>query len=102
MKRLLSPIRAAIVLLSITTPLLAQLSTGSLSGSVTDPAGLAIPGATVKVTHIPTGRIYETVSSDAGLYAFPNLEVGPYTIAAEKPGFKKLERSALVISSFTR
>jgi hypothetical protein len=102
MKTLLRAIRAAVVLLAVSAPLLAQLSTGSLSGSLTDPAGLPIPGATVKVTHVPTGRTYETVSSDAGLYAFPNLEVGPYTIAAEQPGFKKLERSGLVIAISTR
>ena len=46
----------------------AQISTGSLSGTVTDPNGLVIAGAKVVATHVPTGRTYETVSSDAGLY----------------------------------
>jgi Carboxypeptidase regulatory-like domain len=56
----------------------------------------------VRVTHVPTGRTYETVSSEAGLYAFPNLEVGPYIATVEQPGFKKLERSGLVIAISTR
>jgi hypothetical protein len=81
---------------------LAQLSTGSLSGVVTDPNGLLVAGARVVATHVPTGRNYETVSSDAGLYAFPNLDVGPYTVTVEQAGFKKLTRSGLVIAISSR
>lgn len=80
----------------------AQLSTGSLSGTVTDPNGLLVAGAKVIATHVPTGRTYETVSSEAGLYAFPNLDVGPYTVTIEQAGFKKLTRSGLVIAISTR
>src|SRR4030095_4289241 len=80
----------------------AQLSTGSLSGVVTDPNGLVIAGAKVVATHVPTGRIYETVSSDAGLYSFPNLDVGPYTLTVEQAGFKKFTRSGLVIAISNR
>jgi hypothetical protein len=54
MPSLLRGVGTVVLLVSVSYPGLAQLSTGSLSGSVTDPAGLAIPGATVKVLHVPT------------------------------------------------
>jgi len=75
----------------------AQISTGSLSGTVTDPGGLVIAGAKVTATHVPTSRDYETVTSEAGLYVFPSLDVGPYTVTIEQGGFKKLSRSGVVI-----
>ena len=80
----------------------AQISTGSLSGSVTDPGGLVIAGAKVIATHVPTSRNYETVTSDAGLYVFPSLDVGPYTVTVEQGGFKKLTWSGLVIAISNR
>jgi len=80
----------------------AQTNTGSLSGTVTDPNGLVIAGAKVVATHTDSGRTYETVTSDAGLYTLPSLEVGAYTVAVEQGGFKKLTRSGLVIALSTR
>src|SRR5688572_20148054 len=80
----------------------AQLSGGSLSGTVTDPSGAAVGGATVAVTHVTTGRQLQTVTTDAGLYAFPNLDVGGYTLTVEKPGFKRLSRGNIVIAISTQ
>ncbi len=57
-----------------------------------------IAGAKVTATHVPTSRNYETVTSEAGLYVFPILDVGPYTVTVEQGGFKKLTRSGLVIA----
>ncbi len=60
-----------------------------MSGTVTDPNGAVIPGAKVVATHMPTGRGYETVTTEAGLYVFPTLPAGPYTLTVTQPGFKK-------------
>lgn len=81
---------------------LAQLSTGSMSGTITDTSGAVIPGANVVVTQTTTGRSLEVVTTEAGLYAFPSLEVGPYTLTVEKTGFKKLEQSNIVVSISAR
>ena len=67
------------LLLVLSIPGFAQLSTGSLSGTVTDRSGGAVAGATVTATQTTTGRSLLTVSTEAGLYAFPNLDVGTYT-----------------------
>jgi len=60
-----------------------------MSGTVTDPNGAVIPGAKVVATHMPTGRVYETVTTAAGLYVFPTLPAGPYSLTVTQPGFKK-------------
>lgn len=74
---------------------MAQLASGSMSGTVTDPNGAVVPGAKVAAVHGPTAREYATVTTDAGVYVFPNLPTGPYTVSVEQPGFKKLVRTVL-------
>jgi hypothetical protein len=70
---------------------------GSLLGTVTDPQGAAVAGAKVTVTAAATG-VKQTVEADgAGLYSFPNLQVGTYDVLIEAPGFKPLRRTGLVI-----
>ncbi|HXR99329.1 MAG TPA: carboxypeptidase regulatory-like domain-containing protein [Pyrinomonadaceae bacterium] len=60
----------------------------TLTGSVTDPNGATVAGATVKATNIGTNISYDTQSTDAGLYRFPTLPVGVYRINVEATGFK--------------
>jgi hypothetical protein len=54
------------------------VTTASINGTVTDAKG-PIPGATVTITHTPTGTVYSTVTRSDGRYNIPNLRVGgPY------------------------
>ncbi len=80
----------------------AQSDTGALSGTVYDPNGAVVPNAKILIKHDQTGRQMETASSEAGLYIFPNLTTGPYTVTVEQPGFKKLNRSGVVIAVASR
>ncbi len=73
----------------IATAVYSQTTSGSMSGTVSDPNGAVIPGAKVVATHEPTKRDYETVTTAAGLYVFPTLPAGPYTVTVTQPGFKK-------------
>src|SRR5262245_14836929 len=75
---------------------------GSLGGQILDPAGAIVPGAGIHLKHDATGRDLETVSSDAGIYAFPSLDVGAYTITVEARGFKRLTRPGIVIATASR
>src|SRR5260370_10757411 len=74
-----------------------RAQTGSLSGTVTDAINAAVPGATVDATLTATGTTLHTVSSESGLYVFPNLPTGIWTISVEKEGFKKLVRTDIQI-----
>ncbi len=67
----------------------AQTTNASIYGSVFDSSGAAIPKAVVEATNVRTGVKLPTVTNDSGVYIFPSLQPGEYTIAAEVPGFRK-------------
>lgn len=77
----------SIVLGSVTTAS-AQFK-ASVQGSVVDPTGAVIPGATVTLTNQETGRTHQTVTTGEGFYRISGLPPGVYTITAEYTGFKK-------------
>ncbi len=85
----------AVLLMFSAGPCLAQGSTGSIAGTVQDPQGAVVPGAEVTAKNEQNGAIFRTISSDAGLYVFPNLPVGTYTVTTELAGFKKLVHSGI-------
>src|SRR5262249_22219434 len=88
-----------VLFLGLTASLVfAQSDTGSLSGTVKDPNGAVVAGAKLKIKNDQTGRELDTTSTDSGLYVFPNLTAGPYSLTVEHPGFKKVNRSNIVIA----
>ena len=70
-------------------PATAQQSGAKLEGVVRDSQGLVVPGVLVVATHQLTNVSTETYTNEAGLYVFPFLLPGPYTVTAELSGFKK-------------
>ncbi|HEY0080274.1 MAG TPA: TonB-dependent receptor [Pyrinomonadaceae bacterium] len=78
----------ALVLLSATTTTHAQFQ-AAVQGTVTDPAGAVVPGATVTLTSRETNRAQQAESSEEGFYRITGLAPGLYTLAVEKSGFKK-------------
>jgi hypothetical protein len=64
------------------------LTTGSISGVVTDLQGGVLPGATVTAVHTPTGTSYEAVTDAEGRYNIVNVRVGPYDITVNMSGFR--------------
>jgi len=80
------------------TTLHAQTNTGALSGTVTDPSGAAVAGGTVTVFNPSTGLTITATTTDAGLYSFPSLPPGTYTVKVTMTGFKTSEKDGVVIS----
>jgi hypothetical protein len=70
----------------------AQTGTGRISGLVRDTSGAVVPGVTISAVHEQTGIRQETVTTEAGLFVFASLPVGPYTIRAELTGFRPVSR----------
>jgi carboxypeptidase family protein len=62
-----------------------------LNGTVKDPNGAAVSGATVTLTDTATNRQVTTTTNDDGFYVFPELRAGTYNLRAEGAGFKKTE-----------
>jgi hypothetical protein len=80
-------------------PLTAQTSgNGNITGTITDNAGAAVPGATVMVTNMDTG-VSRTITTDgAGIYTAPFLLPGHYTVAASGASFGKVERKNILLT----
>ena len=75
--------------------LLAQVTSGTVSGKVTDSTGAIIPGASVSVRNVETG-INRTTTSDAqGRYQVPQLGLGMYELTASADGFQSVVRSGI-------
>jgi hypothetical protein len=81
----------------LAAPAHAQVATGSVAGTVLDPAGAGIPAVRIVATNAASGARIETTSSDAGLYVFSALPPAIYTISAEKTGFKRLTRTDIEV-----
>jgi hypothetical protein len=62
-------------------------STATLAGTVTDPTGAVVPGASVKVRSLSTNVLRETVSDSTGGYVVPSLQPGDYEIRTTAAGF---------------
>ncbi len=71
--------------------------TGALGGRVTDPSGAAVPGASVVVRNLATGVEQTSETNHAGLYRFPAVMPGSYSITANLKGFREVEALVRVL-----
>ena len=86
---------AAVWLLPTTTA--AQTLYGSITGTITDSSGAAVPGATVTITNEETGLELSGVTDEAGLYTIRNVPGGTYTMKASLQGFKEYVQTGIPI-----
>src|ERR1017187_9393079 len=75
-----------------------QEVTASITGTVTDPSGAAVVGATVTATSQERGLTYTGVTNDSGLYRIAQLPVGTYGLKVEKSGFALASHPAFVLT----
>ncbi|MFN7992284.1 MAG: carboxypeptidase regulatory-like domain-containing protein [Bryobacteraceae bacterium] len=85
------PTKLCVSLCLIVSALVAQETTGNISGTVTDPSGSAIPNAAVTATNTGTGATRATRTTAAGVFFMNAMPVGNYALSAEAAGFKKYE-----------
>jgi len=76
----------------------AQLSSGSILGTITDGTGAVIPGVTIKISNPDIGLSREVLSNESGNYRVDQLPIGAYNIEVELTGFKKEVRSGVRIN----
>src|SRR5579862_9730115 len=82
-----------LVLLAVSAIATAQIDTASLVGTVKDPSGAVVAKAKVTVKNVATNETQVATAGDDGLYSFPYLRVGTYSVSVEAAGFKTDVRS---------
>jgi outer membrane receptor protein involved in Fe transport len=87
------------LILPLAATLAGQSITGSIVGSVRDPAGLAVAGAPVTLTHAATGAQRRAATNERGDFVFSSLQPGEYAVSVAMTGFKTLEKRAVMLSA---
>jgi hypothetical protein len=78
-----------------------QLNQGSIAGNVVDPTGALVAGAKLTAKSQSTGSVYQAVSSSAGSYRFPNVNIGTYDITVSSAGFKTTTLTGILVQVAT-
>jgi hypothetical protein len=87
-----------LVCLLLSSAALAQVTSATLNGVVTDPGGSAIPGAKLVINNVDTNAKQAAVSGDTGLYSVSQLLPGRYTVTVVKDGFSKSVQTGIVLT----
>jgi hypothetical protein len=91
----LTSLMSIVLLLSVAGT--AQSDRGIITGTILDPAGAVVVGATVKARQVETGALYQAASTATGNYTLSELPAGQYELSVSVPGFKQYVRQGLMI-----
>ncbi len=80
------------VLLMLSAAVFGQ-TLGDVAGTVTDPQGAPVAGANVTITNASTNAVRQTTTNNEGIYTFPALVPGTYSVKVDKAGFKTSTQS---------
>jgi Carboxypeptidase regulatory-like domain/TonB dependent receptor len=80
---------------------MAQVPTGSITGTVQDAQGLPVEGVTVTLTNQDTNATFTSVTASSGGYQFEHVDYGVYKVSATKSGFKTGEVSGIKLDAST-
>src|SRR6266581_4579453 len=87
-----------VALLCSANPAWGQEVTATITGTVSDPSGAAIAGATVTAKSVERGLTYTAVTNESGIYRIAQLPVGSYELKVEKSGFASAAFPAFVLT----
>jgi hypothetical protein len=89
LRKLASPVLIALAVFLFSGTASAQVTTGTILGTVHDPSGAPVTGGKVTITDLTKGTTSQYQTDDAGSYNVPFLIPGTYSVAVEKEGFKR-------------
>lgn len=75
----------------------AQVTNGTILGTVTDTTGAVMPGVRVIATNLETNFSHDAITDSSGQYSIPFLPVGKYRLEAGGAGFKKFQQTGIVL-----
>jgi hypothetical protein len=85
--------------ISVAPKLRAQVVTSTIVGTVVDPSGAAIPHAQVTLTNVGTNASRTTTTGSSGIFRFPSLQAGTYSVAVSATGFKKFSTTDIELNA---
>ncbi|MCI0390808.1 MAG: TonB-dependent receptor [Acidobacteria bacterium] len=88
----------ALLLVALNIAVMAQVSSGTITGSVRDSSNAAITGAKVKITQTATSVLRETVTDERGEFSAPNLRPGEYSVTVTATGFQGRNFTGIVLA----
>ncbi|HTF70754.1 MAG TPA: carboxypeptidase-like regulatory domain-containing protein, partial [Edaphobacter sp.] len=89
----------AVLFLFIPAGLIAQVTTTSIVGVVTDPTGAVIPGITVTATDVDRNQSKSAITGNSGEYRIDFLLTGNYTVTAKASGFKTYTQTGIQLNA---
>ena len=84
-----------IVLTTLAFPASAQTPSGEISGTVVDSSGSVLPGVRVTLTNSGTNAIRLTQTNETGVYVFPAVPPGTYSLKVELEGFSTAQQTGI-------
>src|SRR5260370_3089064 len=97
MKRILALLAPIMLCWMVTVPGIAQTTSGSISGTVTDPSGAGVPGAQVTAINTQTRAQRTSATGGDGRYQLPGLPPGIYELRVEKERFNTIIQKGIVL-----
>jgi hypothetical protein len=91
-------LRISFCLFVLAFAVFAQTDRGSITGTVSDPAGAVVANATVEAKNTESGSVFQAGTSATGNYTLAQMPVGTYEISVTVPGFKKSVRPGVIVS----
>ena len=89
----------SILSVALSTASMRAAANGSLSGTLKDPTGAVIPGASITLVNTALKSEFKAISDGQGFYSFPTIPVGHYNLVIEAAGFKDQQKTNLAVDT---
>src|SRR5690348_9799606 len=90
-------VRCALGILLVAPFAFAQSDRGTITGTVSDPAGAVVPNANVEARNMQSSELFKAGTTATGNYTIPQLPVGMYELSVTSAGFKKYARPGIEV-----
>ena len=90
---------ACLTVMLVTNATAQSITSGDITGTVTDPSGASVPNAAVTLTNINTNASQNTITNQQGTYRFAFLPSGTYSVTVKAVGFQTQQRAGIVVTA---